>query len=294
MSGEIDLLEIGELSQISFERGHSVKSEIFANENCEEIPARPNNVLLDQTENEGANSGTSLRESVLNILPFLAFEESTKTPSQSEKEAERLSEKTDAMIVEKCDELSTKPDVQIEQSSPEHSEVFAEPNPSIPFGLDQIKEDCVVEKQVADNGTGLRKSILNIIPFLAFEEPPEKLFRTEKEAISQRKSVKMAQENRRRSLQVERSSRLFGSAVVDVRSFSNSIAGSMSGAPRQRRRGRRPRISLAEINGMEASNNPKDREALLQLEIDSLKNQNRELLQQLKEMKTSMAKSSED
>jgi hypothetical protein len=117
-----------------------------------------------------------------------------------------------------------------------------------------------------------------VLPFLVLE-PEDNLPQTEKEAISKRLSLTQLQEpsggSIRRNLVRNANSESYIFSTID-----RPQAGTRHG---QLTKG----MSLAQMK-VTSSRDKKGREALLQLEIDSLRNQNRELQKQLHGLKLLM------
>jgi hypothetical protein len=147
------------------------------------------------------------------------------------------------------------------------------------LALDAIQEE---KESLTVSGSQKRKSLLTALPFLVLE-PEETLPRTEKEAIVlKRRSLTQIQQNSivKKALVRSCTSERHISSTVDL-----PLPGSRRG---ELRKG----VSLAEIKGTPSSKDMGGREALLQFEVDSLRNQNRELQKQLRALELSVAQPS--
>jgi hypothetical protein len=159
-----------------------------------------------------------------------------------------------------------------------------EKNESVPSNLDTLKDMLERDNHKMLEEKNSFPSLMRSIPFLTIEEPGEEAPTNVAEAIAQkRRSLILEQmENRRSSMRL---SGLHNNSC-DLSSESpgrSSIQGSL-------RRPRRVSMvrgkSLADMKGVGTVDGGRSREAFLELEVESLRNQNRDLLRQLNALKT--------
>ena len=193
--------------------------------------------------------------------------------------------------------ISERPSDRFESSRQLQSE-----RPSV--ALDAIEEGNNETEESDDESKpreSVQRGLFDAIPFLTLAEPKKYVPSTETEAIAQkRRSLDLDRKHRRQSLMSiqhgysSTASHLSGMhrATSDRELFPAHSSLRSTGS---RRNKMTKRLSLADMKGVGTASNERSREAYLELEVQTLRNQNRILLRQLNELKaTQGSKSSEE
>lgn len=192
--------------------------------------------------------------------------------------------------------ISERPTDSFESARQQQSE-----RPSVALGtIDENNNETEGSDDENKPRESVQRGVFDAIPFLTLAEPKKYVPSTEAEAIAQkRRSLDFDRKHHRQSLMSiqhghsSSASHLPGihHATSDRELFPAHSSLRSTGS---RRNKTTKRLSLADMKGVGTASNERSREAYLELEVQTLQNQNRILLRQLNEMKaTQGSKSSE-
>jgi hypothetical protein len=162
---------------------------------------------------------------------------------------------------------------------------LADRNGSLHLDIGIIHEEHLTEQnsRKISERSDTSKAIWGTIPFLTLEETKEKVPESESEAISQKRQslIKEQREDRRSMMALERANRS-NQRMPFVGHGSLGNVGSRRGLMVRR-------MSLADMKRLVPAKSGRSIEAYLELEVESLRNQNRELMRLLDTLKSKEA-----